>query len=113
MKNLEDELRKALRRVDPPAGFARRVLEEVRRREAGERWQRARRLFLFRRPVLRWASALALVLLAGASLEYWRYQRTRVEGERAKAQLKLALEVSSTKLNVALRQADRRLMGNQ
>jgi hypothetical protein len=83
MSRLEDELRAALGREEPPAGFADRVL--ARARPAG-----------FRR--LRWVAALAacLALAAGGLVE--RERRERARGEMAKRQVMLALGITGSKL---------------
>jgi len=77
---LEQELKDALAREEPPADFASRV---VRRAE---------------RPVYRFprwlAAAAAVIVLAGAGLEYRQYR-----GEQAKEQLLEAFKIASTKVN--------------
>ncbi len=93
MNTFEDHLRHALRREDPPEGFEARVLARV---------QRAPR----RSPARPWlmaASLLALLLPMG-----WMYhrqterRREAAEAERAQAELLLALQITSQKLNLAL-----------
>jgi len=83
--NLENELRAALGRRDPPPGFAERVL--ARARPAA----RARRMYW----VAAWAVAAGLLVAAG--LQYERHQR----GERAKEQVLLALRVAGQELSAA------------
>jgi hypothetical protein len=77
---LEQELKDALTRKDPPADFASRVV-----RRAG-------------RPVYRWprwlAAAAAVVVLAGAGLGYRQYR-----GEMAKEQVMRAFQIASVKVN--------------
>ncbi len=109
MKNLEDELRKALRRVEPPAGFAERVRTRLERDTARKNVWRSILAHLFQRPRLRWAlaGALAGILVVGGTHEYRRHERLRIEGETAKAQLKKAMEIASARLNSALRQIER------
>ena len=69
MNRLEDALRGALRREEPPAGFAGRVLAAAQGRDqqrAVSRWW-----FFRQSPRLRWAAAFAaVVLLAGGGIEY-------------------------------------------
>ena len=80
MNELEDELRSVLRRENPPAGFAARVLAR-----AGSHWRR-------------WAAAgiAAGLLLSVGSFEYRQY-----EGRKAKDQLLLAIGIAGSKLNIA------------
>jgi hypothetical protein len=84
MSRLDDALRLALRREDPPQGFADRVLAAV---PGGAP---ARRL-------PRWlAAAAALVMLAGG-IGYEHERRLR-EGEQAKEKVMLALRITGSKL---------------
>jgi hypothetical protein len=83
--NLEDELRAALARREPPPGFAERVL--ARARPAA----RARRMY----SVAAWAVAAGLLVAAG--LQYERHRR----GEHAKEQVLLALRVAGQELHAA------------
>jgi hypothetical protein len=90
--NLDDELRSALQRRQPSPDFTARVLARVAAgsaRPAVRPWPS--------RPVTRWVAALAasLLLTAGA-LEYRHHQ-----GERAKAQVMLAVRIAGSKLNKA------------
>ncbi len=99
MTRLEDELRNALRRENPPEDFAAKVLA----RAAEQAW--ARRPWWpagFELPRLRWAAAAVLCLiLAVAGLEYWNARTERTRGEKAKAQLMLALRITGSKLQLA------------
>ena len=101
MKDLEERLRSALQRTEPPAGFAERVQARVRTQSArAPRWTEALNAFLhsFR---LRWVGAVATVCLLVA-LGVWhhaREQRLRAQGERAREQALQALRIASVKLN--------------
>jgi len=87
MNPFEDQLRSALRREEPPAGFGARVLARIP----------SRTLF---GPRLRWAAAMALgLLLIGGGLEY-RQRRAEAEAERAKEQVLSALRITAEKLRV-------------
>ena len=92
---VEDALRRALAPVDPPAGFADRVI-----RRASARSERT----VVGGSLIRWAAAAALVLVAGGiSGGFWYHagkedDRRRAEGEEAKRQVLLSLEITSTKL---------------
>jgi hypothetical protein len=90
MSRLEDELRNALRREEPPQGFASRVLARAEAGPAPRRW--------FAWPPLRWASAVTAVAVVAGGLSYERERRTRAEGERAKEQVLLALHITGSKL---------------
>ena len=88
MNHMEHELREALKRVEPPAGFADRVMARVP----------ARRSTWFPR---NWITAAAAVLIAVVGAGSWEYQRAREErlaAEQAKAELIFALELTSSKL---------------
>ena len=91
MSRLEDDLRNAYRRQQPPSGFEARLLERLRNepQDVGSRLRR-----WFQTPALRlaWAGALAVVLVAGVRFEQQRQERER--GQQAKQQLMLALQVT-------------------
>jgi hypothetical protein len=95
MKNLDDELRHALRRVEAPAGFADRVVQRASRRQLHARKAN--------RPYLRWAAAAMIAgALAGAD-QYRSIQNAREErlrGEAAKEQVVQALRIAGSKLQL-------------
>jgi len=93
MSRLEDELRQALRRREPPAGFAERVMARARARE---REQRRPRWLGWR-----WLAAATAVVVVAAGLHFMEERRRRLEGERAKEQVMLALELTGAKLILA------------
>ena len=100
--NLDDELRSALGRREPPLGFAQRVLARAQdSRERRRSWIEPLALLWPRR--LRWAAAclFACVLLVTAGLEH----RRRSQGELAKQQVVLALRIASAKLSYAQEKA--------
>ena len=100
MNSLENNLRDALRRQEPPDGFAERVLSRIPPRPEG--WK-PRLAALFRMPALRWAMAGAMIvcLLIAGLVQQERQRRIQAEGEMAKAQLIQALRIASLKLNTA------------
>lgn len=103
MNRFEDELRKALRREEPPAGFSARVLARAASEPGPETaWARMRERMTswFRAPVFaRAAMAGALCLLVVLGVNYEQRQRIeRVRGETAKRQLLLALRVTGSSL---------------
>lgn len=85
--NLDDELKSALRREDPPAGFAHRVTARAQSRPA-------------RNPgMLRmiWAAGIAAMLVIGVtSVSQYR----QVQGERAAQEAVTALRIAADKLNL-------------
>lgn len=97
MNNFEDQLRAALQRKEPPAGFAERV--QLRAHTEKER-VRGR---LLGRPS-QWLAAAALLLVTSSGLLYWQHERqVQAEGERARAEAIQALQISSEKLNMVLK----------
>lgn len=95
MKNIEDELREALRPPDVPAGFANRVLAKLPEAYPP----------LGSRPPLRrvaiWASALLICAGSVTGLEIERARQQRARGEKAREDVMLALRIAGTKLNQA------------
>jgi hypothetical protein len=93
MNRLEDKLRDALQRVEPPTGFSERVLARTL-----ETKQNARAgPFAWR--YLRWGLAGALCLaLVMAGIEYRQAQEERARSEAAKQQLMLALRIAGDQL---------------
>ena len=93
--NIEDELRAALRREDPPPGFATRVVARAQSKPA--------RKFAFPRMI--WAGAVAAMLVVGftATSEY-----RQMKGERAAREAVVALRIAAEKLNMTRDRALRR-----
>ena len=92
MMEFEDQIRRALERREPPAGFAERVIARTAtppRPVRSTLWHGWRG----------WAAALAAAafLVAGIDLEQ-RHRQTVREGEAARAQLLQALQITSGKL---------------
>jgi len=108
MRPLEDELRRALRRRDPPAAFAGRVMARVEQQASTRRSDGVK-------PKRRWAPwawwtgwgrvglvAVTALLALAVSFAVWREHRSqqqRREGEAARAQVMEALRITSVKLN--------------
>jgi len=84
MNEFEHDLRSALRREQPPAGFTARVLARTGVKTAPGRtgWMAA--------------AIAACLLLSIGGFEYRQYQ-----GRKAKNELLLALEIAGSKLNLA------------
>lgn len=112
---LERELRGVLQRVDPPAGFAGRVMAQVQRRQllmgAGPRaWRPTAFSMLRRRAAM--LSAFAIVLAACASLTILAVRHQRLESQNAqtaRAQLLSALQVTTGELDWAEARLDQAL----
>ena len=88
--NLDDDLRRMLKRQPPPADLTDRVLARIARGDAVAK----------RTSPLRWlVAAAALTLVVGAGgVRYYSYQQTVAEAARVKAQIRLALEITSEKI---------------
>lgn len=108
MKPLEEELKSALRRVEPPEGFAERVAARAAR-EAARQPQRAGWRGLFRGRTWRWALAtgFAALLVVWGAVHSIREQRARAEARVARAEARVALQIAGAKLNAVLRDAAR------
>jgi hypothetical protein len=108
MKPLDEELKSALRRVKPPAGFAERVLAQARQQADPKAGFAARLRGLFRPRTIRWAAAFATAcVLVLAAVRYRQYQQVKIQGELASAQARQALQIASAKLNAVLKDAAR------
>jgi hypothetical protein len=96
MSRLDNELRNAMRREEPPEGFAGRVLARVQEQRQNA-WAG-----IFGSRALRWVLAGAVCLaLAMAGAEYKRAQDERARGQAARQQLMLALRITADKLQLA------------
>ena len=87
MNSLEPDLRRALRRVDAPEGFAERVRRRVHQPAAPRRWNPAQ-----------WASAATLASVAGGGVWYRAEEQRRAQGEEARRQVLLSLNIAGNKL---------------
>lgn len=87
--NLENDLKRALRRQSPPPGFAGRVLSRIENAQSSKRpvWWRAA------------AASVTLAALLGGYTTYRVVERQR--GEHAKEQLVLAMRIASEKVSYA------------
>ena len=94
MSDIERELREALRRRQPPAGFGQRVAERVARshRYRRGRWQ--------------WIPEAVAGLLMSVGGAYWQRQR---QAEQTKDQLMQALQITGQKLTLVERAAGKNL----
>jgi hypothetical protein len=87
---LHDALRRAFRQVDPPPGFAERVLQRTS--------QGAVPKSIGRGAWLRWATAAALAITASGGLWYRAEERRRTQGEEARRQVLLSLQITGSRL---------------
>jgi hypothetical protein len=103
--NFEDELRAALNRREPPAGFAERVLARAQSPAAAglPSWRERWGWRLSPGPRRAWVAVgvVAAMLLVAFGV---RFQRQR-QGELAKQQVMLALEIAGSKLNYVQKKA--------
>jgi hypothetical protein len=100
--NLDNDLRRALRRKAAPDDFSDRVLARIQRRvlAAGFTAQVSGRRTL----ALRWLTAAAAVaVIAVGAARYYMYYQTIAEAERVKAEIRLALQITSEKLSLVQR----------
>ena len=90
MSPFEERLKESLQRIDPPAGFAGRVIALAE----GRKTLRERFLAMFPAPRI-FAAGFAMVALLTVGLEYQRYRKA----EQAKDRLMFAMSVAGAKLN--------------
>jgi hypothetical protein len=95
MTNFEDQLRESLQPGDVPPGFANRVLARL-----PEGYPPQRSLPVLRRVAI-WAAALVICVGGVTGLEISKTREERVQGEKARQELMLALRITGTKLNQA------------
>ena len=99
LDDLERELREGLAARPAPEGFAERVLARVASRKAPPRSHPA--FFLH------WRGALGVALIAAVLITAGLWQRRRqqrIAGERARAQVILALRITNSTLDAILQQ---------
>jgi hypothetical protein len=87
--NLDNDLKRALRRQGPPAGFAERVMQRIERGEAPKRptWWRAA------------AASFTLAAMLGGYATHRVAEHRR--GERAKEQVLTAMRIAGEKMRYA------------
>jgi hypothetical protein len=110
MSNLEDDLKIALRREEPSADFAARLLARLNQPPAEPTW-RERLAVLMRPPRLQWVALAVIVsvMLPVSVVQYRKELAYRAEGERVKEQLLFAVRVAGSKLH----QAQRKVLGTR
>jgi len=115
MKPLEDELREALRRQEPPPDLADRVLARIGHigqtrptpPEAVKSGAWSRLGSWLWQPGVRWTLATAMCCVLIAALVVGRQRAQRAKAEAAREQLEVALQLASGKLNRAFREVSR------
>lgn len=93
--NLEDDLKRALRRERPVPGFSSRVLSRIGNGDIPQGMTR-------RRP--RWhavAASLTLTAILGGWGAHAIHERRQEEGERARQQVLVALQIAGEKVRYA------------
>jgi len=102
MNDVERQLKHALRRCDPPANFANRVLARVATENEEPVPRPGTRRLRLGWPSLRWAVAAILLVVVGVA--GYRIRERRVEEEQAlaaKRQVMIALRITGAKLRIA------------
>jgi hypothetical protein len=101
MSYLEDDLRKALRRAEPPEDFVDRVLARVHAPAPPEPAWWKRLVVLFEPPRVQWValSVIVSIMIPVAGVQYRKELRRRAEGERAKEQILFAVRLAGNKLH--------------
>jgi hypothetical protein len=93
--NLDDDLRRALKRQPPSPDFVDRVLARIERGDI----ERERGKGEGGTPALRWlAVAAAFTLAIVGAAQYYAYQQSVAEAERVNAEIRLALQITSEKI---------------
>jgi hypothetical protein len=97
MTQTDKGLRQALRRVEPPEGFAERVVARAREDAAPlsrgfHSWKAVDRM------TARWAAAAVLAAAVAGGAWYRAELRRQAEGEAAKRQVLLSLRIAGAKL---------------
>lgn len=99
--NLDHDLRRAFRRTPAPAGLVDRVLARI---EEPNRSSARNARAASHMPARRWlAAAAVLTLVAAGGARYYAYYQTAAEAERVKADIRLALQITSDKLSLVQR----------
>jgi hypothetical protein len=94
---MHDELRRAVRRVEPPAGFADRVLRAAKAEPVSPKPAVAPKALW--RAKAGWAVAATLMIATlGGGVWYRAEERRKQEGEEAKRQVLLSLNIAGSKL---------------
>jgi hypothetical protein len=101
MSYLEDDLKMALGRTEPPEGFADRVLARANGPAPAEPSWWEYLMVLVRPPRVQWValSLIVSIMVPAGGVMYRRERQARAEGERAKEQLVFAVHIAGNKLH--------------
>ena len=101
MSNLEDNLKAALERIEPPAEFTGRVLARLNGQAPLKLAWWDLLGVLLRPPRIQWValSVIVSIMIPFAAVQYQKERRLRAEGEKAKEQLVFAVHVAGNKLH--------------
>ena len=107
--NLEQDLRRALERTDPPLDFTHRVLAEVQRETTQGAAGPAPVIRRF--PAMQWlAAAAAMAIMATGGVRYYDHQQKVAEAKRVEADIRLAMQITSdalSRVQLALQETNR------
>ena len=92
---MDNELRDALHRVEPPEGFAERVMAKAAASASAK--ASADKPSRQAPPIARWAIAATILVALGGGAWY-RVEERRREGEEAKRQVLASLNIAGSKL---------------
>ena len=98
MRSFDDELKKALVRLEPSEDFGARVLARVAAEKARSKPAEQSRPWF--RAVFLWSPVLAALILFATLGVYQKHERT-VKGETAKRQLLMAIRIAGEKIHSA------------
>lgn len=111
---MEENLKQAMNRVDPPDGFVARVMARVEAQSPAASKSFGRPAspwlawwkYLMAHPVPAAAMVLMILVVLGVGVGHWRRpvlsplsEHERMEGEKARAQMVLALKITGTQLS--------------
>lgn len=100
--DFEQDLRRALRREPAPPGFAERLIAQIEQANAPLGHPAPRR----HRPASWLAAVAAALVLAVAGTQYYAHRQTIAEGERARRDVMLALQIAADKFGLVKARLD-------
>lgn len=111
MNDIDNQLRDALRRCNPPAGFADRVMAKAAAEGKRPLW--TFQPFRLGWPTLRWVAVptLAAMLMAGFGYHSYEQRKEEAEARVARQQVLLALRIAGSKLKLAKQKVRKVEMG--
>jgi len=111
LNDIDNQLRDALRRCNPPAGFADRVLAMVDGKAKRPGWTFGP--FRLGWPTLRWVAVptFAAMLTTGFGYHTYEVRKQEAEARAARQQVLLALRIAGSKLRLAKQKVKKVEMG--